>query len=120
MHIHDLPLPLREKMIYYAHPKMNDELKRAIKVTACHYYLKSIYNKWQNDFEQFNMPISWENTLARLLSNEKQNELIDGLKQCGAEILFQIKVIVISVNFLALAQIFQPSKKNSLIPKYST
>lgn len=83
MHIHDLPLPLREKMIYYAHPKMNDELKRAIKVTACHYYLKNIYNKWQNDFEQFNMPISWENTLARLLSNEKQNELIDGLKQCG-------------------------------------
>ena len=51
MHIHDLPLPLREKMIYYAHPKMNDELKRAIKVTACHYYLKSIYNKWQNDFD---------------------------------------------------------------------
>lgn len=90
MHLHDLPIEVRKTMLYYAHPKINDDLQRAIEVTAAHHCLKRIQRIWTNrtpfvsiHHENMIPSICWEEMLYLYLPIERQLELIDHLKKCG-------------------------------------
>tara|TARA_A100001015_G_C14595590_1_gene558390 strand:+ start:93 stop:506 length:414 start_codon:yes stop_codon:yes gene_type:complete len=76
----ELPHEIRMKMLYYAHPIMNETLQRAIKVTAAHQLIKRLNTQWMVVVPP---PIQWCDFIENNLSKEERKELFNTLANCG-------------------------------------
>lgn len=82
----ELPQEVRLKILYYAHPKMDDGLKLAIRVTASHQRISYISREWESYLRvgsTFSTQLSWFDVLSTHTSSEERKELIANLEECG-------------------------------------
>ena len=75
-----LPHDICMKILYYAHPTMEESLQTAIEVTAAHRCLKRHHNIWMGVIPPL---INWQDCLKTYLSKEHRKELFLSLQKCG-------------------------------------